>query len=170
MKLKALMLAGCILAMGMLTACGANADADPGYGAADGGKSEEEVKMEEMRALLYHEETTIEPGRYMIDGVELCDAAEAPQDTDDRWEGYTETELGLLSPDKMPNCITDEIGNHWVLYNNAMYVYVNDFNSQYGDASQFKDYANVWCVMDPTKWRILGDLYDYGEMCAQEGE
>lgn len=168
MRLKALTLISCVLVMGTLTACGTNADSDSR--AADRGKSEEEVKREEMRSLFYHEETTIEPGHYMIDGVELCDAAEVTQDTDDRWEGYTETELGFLSPEKMPNCTTDEMGNHWVLYNNVMYTYVNDFNLQYGDASQFKDYANVWCSMDPMNMRILGDLDDYGKMCAQEGE
>ena len=79
----------------------------------------------------------------MIAGVELCDAAEAPQDTDDRWEGYTETELGFLSPDKMPNCITDEIGNHWVLYNNVMYTYIMPKTSSKKFRQKIRD-IKVW--------------------------
>lgn len=159
MRRKGLVLTGFILVMGMITACGTSADSQT----ADG-KNE----REEMRALFYHEETVVEPGHYMIDGVELSEAAEVTQDADDRWEGYTETELGFLTPEKMPNCITDETGNHWVLYDNVMYAYVNDFNLKDGDASPFKEYANVWCSMDSENRRVLGDLEEYGRMCAQE--
>lgn len=172
MRCKVIMFAGCIFAMGVLTACGASTTSDSMASVDE--KNEEnnvESRIEELRVRFqYYEESVMKPGCYSIDGVELCDAAVSTQDTDDIWEGYTEAELGFLNPDKMPNCIIDEMGNHWVLYNNIMYTYVNDYNLQYGDASQFKEYANVWCTMDSSNRKFLGDLEEYGRKCAQGGE
>lgn len=173
MKIKKTILvsAGCILISITMTACGQNKQTE---NTTAGTETDMEQKMEEMRGqFMYLGESVIgvsHPGNYVIDGVELCDAAEAPQDVDDTWEGYSEAELGFLRPERMPNCIVDEAGNHWVLYNGVMYTYVNDHNSQYGDASPFIEYANVWCSMDSSNRQFLGDLEEYGRKCAQEGK
>lgn len=132
-----------------------------------------EAKLDEMRSIYMYTETSEvlipQSGNYVIDGVELCDAAVAEDICDDTWEGYTEAELGFLKPESMPNCILDEEGNHWVMYDGIPYVYVNDFNTKYGEHSQFTDLSNVWCTMDPGNRRVLGDLEDYGKQCARNG-
>lgn len=110
-----------------------------------------------------------QPGNYIINGVELCDAAEAPEDMDDSWEGYSEKDLGLLPPSKMPNVIVDEAGNHGVMYNNEYYIYVNDTNRRHGDKSGFSRYANVWCTPSAADCKVLGGWDEYGRACAEKG-
>lgn len=132
-----------------------------------------EAKLEELRSTYMSTETSEvllpQYGNYVIDGVELCDAAVAEDACDDTWEGYTEAELGFLRPESMPNCILDEEGNHWVMFDGIPYVYVNDFNANYGEYSQFSDLSNVWCTMDPSNRKVLSDLEDYGKQCAGNG-
>ena len=110
-----------------------------------------------------------QPGNYIINGVELCDAVEPSADMDDSWEGYSEQDLGLLPPSKMPNVIVDEGGNHGVMYNNEYYIYVNDMNRRDGDKSGFSQYANVWCTPIVSDCKILGGWDEYGRSCAEKG-
>lgn len=110
-----------------------------------------------------------QPGNYIINGVELCDAVEASDNMDDSWEGYSEQDLGLLPPSKMPNVIVDEGGNHGVMYNNEYYIYVNDINRRHGDKSGFSQYANVWCTPIVSDCKILGGWDEYGRACAEKG-
>ena len=113
--------------------------------------------------------TVSQPGNYIINGVELCDAVEPSDDMDDAWEGYTEQDLGLLPPSKMPNVIVDEAGNHGVMYKNEYYIYVNDTNRRHGEKSGFSKYANVWCTPNAADCKILGGWEEYGKACAEKG-
>ncbi len=175
----AAMLLMCVFVLAVITACGTdNADAtgteDKPMGEPENEKSVEEQIEEEIAGMrsryLFMEEEPLmsvaQPGNYIVDGVELCDAVEAPQEPDDTWEGYSEEELGFLKPDSMPNCKVGEQDCHFVIYDGIMYVYVNEFNAAFGERSIYTEYANVWCSTD--KSRVLGDLEEYGRKCAQE--
>lgn len=110
-----------------------------------------------------------QPGNYIINGVELCDAAEASEDMDDSWEGYSEKDLGLLPPSKMPNVQVNEQGYHGVFYNDEYYIYANDLNRNNERLSGVSQYANVWCTITGAERKILGDWDDYGRACAERG-
>lgn len=179
--------AAVIFTLMMLTACGAK-DSGEAEAVAEEGKAavaetaeaseteksvEEQIEEEiaELRSrYMYIEEETLmtvsQPGNYIIDGVELCDAVEASQEPDDTWEGYSEEELGFLKPDRMPNCLSGERDCHFVSYDGVLYVYVNDYNSAFGEKSIYTEYANVWCSTEDG--RVLGGLEEYGRKCAQE--
>lgn len=176
----ATMLLMCVFVLTVMTACGAkNADEavskeDEIVVAGTEDTLEDKLGAEEQIEKLhsrctYIEESSIsvsQPGNYIIDGVELCDAVEASPEMNSAWEGYSEEELGFLGPDKMPNCTENEDGCHYVFYDSGLYVYVNDFNTVYRDHSHYTEYANVWVGVNDG--RILGGLEEYGKACAQK--
>lgn len=180
----AAMLLMCVFVLVVMTACGTdNADEavskEDKIGAAgtedepeDEKSAEEQIEEEiaQMRSrYMFMEEpfmSVSQPGNYIVNGVELCDAVEAPQEPDDTWEGYSEEELGFLKPDSMPNCLSGEQDCHFVIYDEIMYVYVNEYNAAFGERSTYTEYANVWCSTDGS--RVLGGLEEYGRECAQE--
>lgn len=174
----------CIFTLTVFTACGAKGsgeavskeEEDAATGTAEASEAEKSVEEqieEEIAALrsqyMYIEEAVMsvsQPGNYIVNGVELCDAVEEPQESDDTWEGYSEEELGFLKPDSMPNCLSGERDCHFLLYNGVTYVYVNDYNSAFGEKSIYTEYANVWCSTDGSQ--VLGGLEEYGRKCAQQ--
>lgn len=180
----AAMLLMCVFVLAVMTACGTDSadeavskedgvDAAGTEGEPEGEKSAEEQLEEEIAQMrsryMFMEEpfmSVSQPGNYIVNGVELCDAVEAPQEPDDTWEGYSEEELGFLKPDSMPNCLAGEQDCHFVLYDGVMYVYVNEYNAAFGERSTYTEYANVWCSTDGS--RVLGGLEEYGRECAQE--
>jgi len=109
----------------------------------------------------------LQEGNYFVNGVELCDALEQVDGEDELWEGYSEQELGLLTPDKMPNVVEANDGCHGVWYNDVLYMYVNDVNEIYGESGGMAEFANVWFSTDTRK--VLGDWEEYGKKCAEEG-
>lgn len=170
----------CAFILTVMTACGAKntgeavskEDENANAGTEDAAENEKffEEQIEELHGrFMYIEEPTIsvsQPGNYIIDGVELCDAVEASPEMNSAWEGYSEEELGFLGPDKMPNCTENEDGCHYVFYDSGLYVYVNDFNTVYRDHSHYTEYANVWVGVNDG--RILGGLEEYGKECAKK--
>lgn len=162
----------CIFTLTALTACGAK-DSEKALETAEAEKSvegqlEEEIAQMRSRYKFMEEPfmSVSQPGNYIVNGVELCDAVEAPQEPDDTWEGYSEEELGFLKPDSMPNCLSGEQDCHFVIYDEVMYVYVNEYNAAFGERSTYTEYANVWCSTDGS--RVLGGLEEYGRECAQK--
>lgn len=124
----------------------------------------------------------------IINGVEISEATTASKDINSEWMGFSEIELGLLSPEEMPNCREsdpDPFGQiiHWVYYNDVIYCYVNDYIrvleksiAEYNAydtmgpiLEQYKQYANVWCTSDTGDIKVLGNLEEYGRACAKEG-
>ena len=126
----------------------------------------------------------------VINGVEVSEATTASKDINTEWMGFSEVELGLLSPEEMPNCREtdpDPFGQviHWIYYNELIYCYVNDYIrvleksiAEYGVydtmgpiLEQYKQYANVWCTSDSDieNIKVLGGLEDYGRACAKAG-
>lgn len=177
----AAMLLMCVFVLALMTACGSDEavskkDKIDTAGTEDKPENEKSVEEQleeeiaEMRSrYMFIEEpfmSVSQPGNYIINGVELCDAVEAPLEPDDTWEGYSEEELGFLKPDSMPNCLAGEQDCHFVLYDGVMYVYVNEFNAAFGERSTYTEYANVWCSTDGSQ--VLGGLEEYGRKCAQE--
>lgn len=174
----------CVFTLTSFTACGAKDSAEAGAvpkedavtttgEALEAEKSVEEQLEEEIAQMrsryMFMEEpfmSVSQPGNYIVNGVELCDAVEAPQEPDDTWEGYSEEELGFLKPDSMPNCLSGEQDCHFVIYDEVMYVYVNEYNAAFGERSTYTEYANVWCSTDGS--RVLGGLEEYGRECARE--
>lgn len=181
----------CIFTLAVFTACGAKdsgeAEAVPKAEEAaatgteetaeesEAEKSVEEQIAEEIAEMrsqyIYVEEPDMsvsQLGNYVIDGVELCDAVEAPQEMNSAWEGYSEEELGFLSPDNMPNCTLGGEDCHFISYDGVIYVYVNDYNAAFAEYSilPYAEYANVWCSVEDG--RVLGGLEEYGRKCAQE--
>lgn len=104
---------------------------------------------------------------YFVGNAELGDPlTEAASDLMIEWEGYTERELGMLSPDEMPNVQENE-GVHYILYDHVAYQYVNDFNALNMNIGNCRDYANVWVnVQSDGSLVILGGLEEYGKECA----
>ncbi len=106
-----------------------------------------------------------------IDGVTLNISIEDNQERLTEWEGYSEQELGILSPDKMPNCQQDETGIHYIMFNDIMYLYVNDLNERGMTDAGLKEYANIWVnIGEKGVITILGNAEQYGKSCAKEGE
>lgn len=140
----------------------------------DTGKSEQDYMTAEEFHDTYMSTGEVDvivsqPGNYIINGVELCDAVEASEDMDDSWEGYTEQDLGLLPPSKMPNVQLNEQGYHGVFYNNEYYIYANDLNRDNAKLSGVSQYANVWCAITGADRKILGGWEEYGRACAGKG-
>lgn len=168
----------CILILGMTGGCSkdkesieeASTDAisDVTWEVREGFETSEQF-YDTYMSIKEEDVVVSQPGNYIINGVELCDAVEPSDDMDDSWEGYSEQDLGLLAPSKMPNVIVDEGGNHGVMYNNEYYIYVNDINRRHGDKSGFSKYANVWCTPNAADCKVLGGWEEYGKACAEKG-
>ena len=47
---------------------------------------------------------TSQIGNFMVGDVELSDAKVIDESSDSIWMGYSEMELGFLTPEEMPNC------------------------------------------------------------------
>lgn len=169
-----------LFTLGLLTGCGKSTSEENGKEVNGNSKNEENVvedgflSAEEFNSsYINSKETDVslsQEGNYIINGVELCDAVEPTENADDTWEGYTVEELGLLPPEKMPNCIVDEAGHHGVVYEYVYYVYANDMNEKYGERSSMSEYANVWCSVGTDTVQVLGGWEEYGRLCAERGE
>lgn len=167
-----------IFVLGILTSCGKTSSVEMNQNITNEPITEnnDEPYMsakEFYNSYIAQKDTDIsvsQRGNYIINGVELCDAVEPSENIDDTWEGYTVKELGLLKPEKMPNVIVDEAGNHGVLYDYVYYVYANDMNEKYGEHAITAEYANVWCSMGTETMQVLGGWEEYGKLCAQRGD
>ena len=155
----------CITILGILTGC--KSDTVPeerGFAAKETAEFKSSFSLPEIESTQLSQ-----PGNYIVNGVELCDPLIASEMIDDPWMGYSEMELGLLSPEEMPNCESSEYGYHTVMYNGGMYMYVNEFNEVMNDPI-FQEYADVWATMTPEREVIiLGGLEEYGKYSAEIG-
>ena len=181
----------CIVGIGAMAGCG-NQDETDAAGtdaAASNEVSTEKVLETEITsvedvnaAIAEFQEKYVLPGADIgnsviegdlqtIDGVTL--GMLVPEDESERmveWEGYTERELGMLSPEVMPNCQQEQSGLHYIIFNEMTYLYVNDLNAQ-GMGEDYKQYANVWVARgEKGAITVLGGLEEYGKQCAQEGQ
>lgn len=109
-------------------------------------------------------------GNYKVGDVELGDAVSMPETVDCTWMGYSEVDLGFLTPEEMPNCEMTEYGFHTVMYDGVLYFYINEYNKATGDPA-FQEFADVWGTKNAEgDVFILGGLEEYGRYCAKKGE
>ena len=120
----------------------------------------------------YNNENELQNSPYLLQEQEDAKDMEGivhDADLDDTWEGYNVVELGLLTPEQMPNCQTEASGMHFVVYDKVVYIYVNDLSNK--ENTIYAEYADVWCTIgSPAEIRVLGDLEEYGKHRAKEGD
>lgn len=188
-KTRGVMLPIALLLMTTLVACGKKEESalSLNNGENDSTSDIRTMSDEDIKKLYYFTEAPQielqENGNYVIDSVELCEPIIDEEDIDSKWMGYSEIELGLLTPEEMPNCFDygKEVGKYMpgVEYEGKLYWYVNDYiesfvgiartEEDYEKLEKLKEYANVWCTFPNPEIIVLGGLYEYGKECAKQG-
>lgn len=164
--------------LGLLTACKGNENVTPNSSTSMIGQGEE-ISLE-VDPIEEFKNTYIRPreedlqvsqiGNYKVGDVELSDAVSMPETVDCTWMGYSEVDLGFLTPEEMPNCEMTEYGFHTVMYDGVLYFYINEYNKATGDPA-FQEFADVWGTKNAEgDVFILGGLEEYGRYCAKKGE
>lgn len=163
-----------VILLGTMTACKGNGDVNSDAAIAESADAKESQNLaidNFMNTYAYREENSssgYQHDNYVIADVALVDPCEEATQLDILWEGYTEVELGMLSPDEMPNIFYEEYP--CVMYNGNKYAWVNEYNlyNENGD-SRFTELANVWVAYEIDEVTVLGGLEEYGRYCAKKG-
>lgn len=205
-KARSKILILCILLMATLNACGSKETAEK---VDDGGSvtNSDSAAMTDIYSGEYsgaikafkeqylnhgeNEYKVSQDGNYKVGNVELSDPVVISEEDNSEWLGYSEVELGFLTPEEMPNCIIAEESSGAntmaaILYNDVPYFYVNDMIKEleraigeYGAQdsmgqllNEYKKYSNVWVTsaIDVEDIKVLGGLEEYGKYCAQRGD
>lgn len=172
-----------LIACCLLTGCGSNIDSQTSEATST---NSDETAVEDPMFTTIKENKNAFFEEYMGESIEnelqnspyLLQEQEDAKDMegivhdanlDDIWEGYNVVELGLLTPEQMPNCQTEASGIHFVVYDKISYIYVNDIPNK--ENTIYAEYADIWCTLgSPDEIRVLGDLEEYGKYRAKEGE
>ena len=128
---------------------------------------------------------SIDNGNIVVGDGELSDPKMIDENSDSIWMGYSEMELGFLTPEEMPNCYNsgEDVGLYSpaVQYNGEYYLYVNDFLKIFSKNARtpeeleklekLQQYADVWCTYPNSEGelKVLGGLEEYGRYRAQQG-
>ena len=124
-------------------------------------------------------------GNIVVGDGELSDPKMIDENSDSIWMGYSEMELGFLTPEEMPNCYNsgEDVGLYSpaVQYNGEYYLYVNDFLKIFSKNARtpeeleklekLQQYADVWCTYPNSEGeiKVLGGLEEYGRYRAKQG-